>query len=642
MVAATTPTNMYMFDQKVQDGLLQFCKSTQEVTFGKLDLRTRFQFIDKEYIRENNLAVDQAAQSKAANSLGDKRKIQDIVIPIVEPQTESALAFLSSVFLTGYPIFGVVANKDNMDQAKVFETLIGNQAIQGGWVRQFLMFFRDGLKYNFHALEVDWCTEKTYSLKTDAQFSTKEAKPTEVTWQGNRLRRRDPYNVFYDPRIPITEQHRYAEYVGYVELYNRVGLAQFLQALPWRMNVTKAYESTPQLYSGMQALYYIPDVFTENISLGALRNIMNWDSWAIGGTGRAGNDPRLGFKNMYHVVTRYIRLIPSDFSMRVPNRGQAQIWKIITVNDAHIVYLERQTNAHNYLPIIFGQPIEDGLNLQTKSFAQKQIPMQDIASALANSKLAARRRLIADRALYDPSRIREADINSDNPAAKIPVRPTAYGQDLSKSFHQIPFRDEQTGTLMNDVREVMGYADYLSGQNRAQQGQFVKGNKTKSEYDDVTRNSSGRQQTMALNIEYQVMGPVKEILKLNILQYQPSGQIYSYETQKPYNVDPVQLREQSLIFKVSDGVLPSDKIMESSTLEVAMQVVGQSQQLSQEYNVGDIFADLMKTRSVDISAYKWTPQQKQDMQNAKIQQVQAEAAAQATAKGVAPNGTPIQ
>jgi hypothetical protein len=626
--------SQYAIPQKVQDSLIQFCKSTVEGSFANVDLRGRFEYIDREYIRENTMAVDQHAQSAGANRMGNKRKIQDIVIPIVEPQVETSLSYLTSVFLTGNPMFGVVADAERIDAAKQFEAVISENSIRGGWTRELMMFFRDGLKYNFSAVAVEWETEKTYGIETDAKYGA-EGKPKEVVWQGNKIKRLDPYNTIFDLRVPITRQHLEAEFVGYVELKNRVALAEFLHRLPFRMNVTKAYESVPgNTTNNAATLYYIPEVFTENMSNHKLTGMMNWDAWASAGKTL---DIQQKFKNLYVVVTRYVRIIPSDFGMQVPARGSCQIWKLITVNDQVLVFAERMSNAHGMLPVLFGQPIEDGLNLQTKSFAQKQIPMQDIASSLANSKLAARRRLVADRGLFDPSRIREADINSDNPSAKIPVRPTAYGQDLSKAYYQIPFRDEQTGTLMQDVREVVNYSDLLSGQNRAQQGQFVKGNKTKEEYEDTMGKSSGRQQTMAINLEAQVFTPLKEILKYNILQFQPAGDVYSYEDKKVYNVNPVELRKTVMQFKVSDGMIPSDKIIDSKLYEVSMQVMGSAPAIGEDYKIGDMFAYLMKLKGADLTPFKYTAEEKKQRQDNQMKMMEARANMEAKAKGV-PSG----
>lgn len=602
MVATAAPITI---GTKAQENLLSFCKSTQLSTFNpqNIDLRARFKYIDIEYIRENRMAIDQAVQSAIANRGGDKRKIQDMVIPVVEPQVESSLAYLTSVFLTGMPIFGIVSGPDNEDEAEQIEAVVSENSMTGGWPREFMMFFRDGLKYNFSAIECDWCTKKVYTLETDVkQGIGANATAKEIQWQGNTIKRCDPYNTLFDPRIKLTEQHIKAEFVGHVELHNRVSLTQYLQSLPYRMNYTKALQSTMQLNSGIMQLYYIPEIFTENLSpTTKTMGLVNWDVWANGGKLGANG---MNYKNLYQLVTRYVRIVPKDFELNVPANGQVQIWKIVTVNDAEIVYIERLSNAHNYLPIIFGQPIEDGLNLQTKSFAQKQIPLQDIASSLVNARFAARRRAITDRGLYDPSRIDPKHMESDSPTAKIPVRPNAYGQDLSKAYYAIPFKDEQTGGIMGDVHEVMNFSNLLSGQNNAQQGQFVKGNKTRSEYEDVQNRASGRQQTMALCLEYQVMVPAKKIILYNVLQYQPSGEVYSYAEKKPVNVNPIDLRKKAYQFKVSDGLTPSSKLMGGEMLQSAMQIVGTSQELNEEYSVGGIFSALMHLGGLDIDAFK--------------------------------------
>ena len=54
-------------------------------------------------------------------------------------------------------------------------------------------------------------------------------------------------------------------------------------------------------------------------------------------------------------------------------------------------------------------------------------------------------------------------------------------------------------------------------------------------------------------LEAQVFFPVKEIIKLNILQYQPTGEVFNYETGELVKVDPLLLRKKALEFKVADG-----------------------------------------------------------------------------------------
>lgn len=47
--------------------------------------------------------------------------------------------------------------------------------------------------------------------------------------------------------------------------------------------------------------------------------------------------------------------------MKVPAPNTPQVWKFVYVNHSVLIYAERQTNAHGYLPMLFGQ-LEDGLD----------------------------------------------------------------------------------------------------------------------------------------------------------------------------------------------------------------------------------------------------------------------------------------
>jgi hypothetical protein len=232
---------------------------------------------------------------------------------------------------------------------------------------------------------------------------------------------------------------------------------------------------------------------------------------------------------------------------------------------------------------------------------------------------------------YNPLYVREADINSDNPSAKIPVRPNAYGKPLSDAYYPIPFRDEDSTSFVQDGQQMMNFANYVSGQNQAQQGQFVKGNKTQTEYEDVMGKSSGRQQMMAQFIEAQIFVPFKEILKINILQYATPGQIYSAADKETYTIDPIELRKASLSFKVSDGLLPANKIIEGDTLQVAFQTIASVPALQQAYDLGSAFTYLMQSKNVDLSPFQRSPEDQQkaaDLAHAQAMQLKQAGPAQ--------------
>jgi hypothetical protein len=562
------------------------------------------QQMDLAYMREQDLTKENA-QAKRANTYGDKTKFQNITVPVVLPQVEAAVTYQASVFLTGTPIFGVVSNPQFIDEAVQMETVIDEQAIRGGWVREFMLFFRDGFKYNISALEVKWDTQVTAALDTDLSFSADQARPREIIWSGNKVSRLDPYNLIFDTRVNPTDMHTKGEFAGYTELMSRIQLKHFINTLPDKMvdNIVAAFESG--LGSGGFETYYIPTLNPSAAITKQRYGSFNWSAWA----GIADVQSKINYKDMYEVTTLYGRILPSDFGLKVPAANTPQVWKFILVNGQVLLYAERQTNAHGYLPILFGQPLEDGLGYQTKSLAENALPFQDVTSAMWNSVIAARRRAISDRGIYDPSRISSEHINSDNPAAKIPVRPSAYGKPVGESYYPIPFRDEQSTTLMQETEQVLRMADKVSGQNPARQGQFVKGNKTRDEFQTVMGNANGRDQVIAMLYESQVFTPLKEILKLNILQYQGGTSLYNRQLQQSVNIDPVKLRKAVIEFKISDGLTPSDKLINSDILQVAMQMIGSSPQIGSQYNSGPLFSFFMKTQGAHITEFEKSAEQ---------------------------------
>jgi hypothetical protein len=603
-IVANTPT---LLSKSSQEGILNFHNQAVELSSTLWNLRTVLERNDRNYMREVDSTTEQQ-KAVIANAYGDTTKFQNIVVPVVLPQVEGAVVYQSSVFLTGNPIFESVASPEYQDAAMQLNAVIEEQQIRGGWVAQLMQHFRNGAKHNLAALEVDWKRVVTAALETDLGISSTQAIPKEIIWEGNSIRNLDLYNTFWDTRVDPVDVPAKGEFAGFTELMSRVALKQFLNSLPYNTNVTAAFEST---VGGNGHTYYTPilnpNCFKSDKDMyGIAGSGMDWEAWVTASK----SEVKIDYKNMYEVSTIYARIIPSDFNIRVPYAGTPQVWKFIIVNHNVIVYSERQTNAHGLIPILFSQPNADGLGHQTKSLAENVAPFQSIASAMWNSVIAARRRAISDRGIYDPSKIDAKHINSDNPAAKIPVRPSAYGKPVSDSYYPIPFRDDQSGILMQESQSVIQMANLVSGQNQVRQGQFVKGNKTRQEFDTVMGNANGRDQSTSMLYESQLFTPLKEIIKLNILQYQGGTSIYNREQNKVIEIDPIKLRKAITAFKMADGLLPTDKLINGDTLRQALQAISTSPQLNADYNVGQAFSYLMKTQGADLRPFEKSAEQK--------------------------------
>lgn len=569
--------------------------------------------IDLAYLREQDDTTENR-RAEYANMLGDSNKIQNITVPVIKPQVRAAVAYQAAVFLTDYPIFGVVSDPVYIDMAKQMQAVIEENSIRGSWAREILLFFIDGFKYNISALECCWSKVVTATLETDPSFQGgQQGKPKNIIWQGNSLKRWDPYNTYFDARVEPYLIPTQGEFVGHTELMSRTALKQFIGTLEVKLieNIKEAFESPSLLNIGdsgtFGASYYIPRVNPKALLDVDSIESFDWMSWV--GARASTAEAKINYRGLYEVSTEYIRVIPSDFALKVPAQNTPQVWKLIIVNHSVVIYAERQTNAHEKIPVFFGSPSEDGLSYQSKSLAVDAMPFQQVASALMNGVLAGRRRAVTDRVLYDPSRVSEAQINSPNPSAKIPVRPSAYGKPVGESVYQFPFRDDQAGLSLQEIQAVVAFGNTLIGQNNARQGQFVKGNKTDGQWESTMSNATSADQMTALLYEAQVFTPLKEVIKLNILQYQGPGTIYSQSQKQNLEIDPVELRKAVLNFKITDGLLPTDKVISGDTLKVAMQTIGTSPALAQGYNIAAAFSYILKTENVDLSAFEKSPQQ---------------------------------
>src|SRR3990172_5990932 len=404
----TLPTQSLYISRTAQQGLLEFHKQCYNLMSRQWNMREQMRKIDLDYIRESDWTVENY-RARIANAYGDSSKLQNITIPVIKPQITSAVAYQSAVFLTDYPLFGVVSDPIYIDAALQMQSLIEENSIRGGWTRELMLYFNDGFKYNLSAIEVWWDRVVTAVLETDISYKGgSEAKPKEIIWAGNCMKRWDPYNTYFDSRVIPYDISSKGEFAGHTEVMSRTALKTFINSLDTKLieNIKEAFESPSMLSSTSTGTgdggYFIPQINPQ-----ALLNVdpldsMDWMGWAAL---TSKSNPPINYRNLYEVSTEYVRIIPSDFGLRVPAPNTPQVWKQIIVNHSVVIYAERQTNAHEKIPVFFGSPSEDGLGYQTKSLASDALPFQQVASGLMNSVIAGRRRAVTDRVLYDPSRV---------------------------------------------------------------------------------------------------------------------------------------------------------------------------------------------------------------------------------------------
>lgn len=619
--------NTLNLEQRKQ--LLFYAKDCAERAGSSLsDFRNLLRYRDLAYQRQLNTTAEHI-KAVRGNMTGDARKLQDMTVPIVMPQIESAVAYQAGVFLTSYPIFGVVSTPANQDAALQFETSLGDQSVKYGWAREMMKVFRDGFKYNFGAAVVHWKKTPLKSIITDTSVSKAGlAAIRDYAYGGNCIKRLDPYNCFMDMTVAPANIHSDGEYFGWNELISRVKLKQLIAELD-PQKTTGAKEAFESQFAGTSqddttALgYYLPEI-NKYLSMGTAQlGSTNWGQWM--GLPNSGSKSAINYKDNYVLSHFYCRALPSDFGAR---GNQVKVYHGIMVNWQVCIFAEELNVGYDMLPCMVMQPYEDGLGYQTQSMLDNALPFQDMSSALWNISLESKRRLIFDRLIYNPRLIDKKDIDPVSSVSRIPLRNANLAKDgnvMAQAVYQFPYREDNSNTNIQMSDMISAMADQATGQNKVDRGQFQKGNKTKTEFETTMNNSNSRQQLSALAIEHQFMQPVKEIIKSNTLQFQPSGKFLNRDSRTEVAVDPVKLREALLEFKITDGMLPADKMLNSELLTVFMQTAQAIPAVQTEYDILGMFIYWSKLRGAYwLEDFKRDPAQQAEA----LKTIQATTAAQ--------------
>jgi len=259
-------------------------------------------------------------------------------------QVDSIVAFLSELYLSGYPIFPVVSPPEDPLFGEQLEAIIDDHSIRGRWPRQLNLMFRDGAKYNVCGVELEWAPIGTLSVNKNNNAVGDPAQPTLDVEQINRMNSMDMYNTFWDQLVDIPDVTEFGDYVGYNDLWTRGRIKQFIS------NLTKAGETTMNvrhaLESGQSAnqnevprQHYFERPLISNFSIREdINQSTNWLTWALAQDDR---DDRINYSNKYLFTKSYARIVPSDHGLDVPEPNVPQIWKFVSINNEFVIHMKK-------------------------------------------------------------------------------------------------------------------------------------------------------------------------------------------------------------------------------------------------------------------------------------------------------------
>lgn len=609
-----------MFTYKAIDSLQTILKNLEPlINTANRDV-SRYELTDR-YVQKTGDYTDATLKGEQVNELGDKSKIRNVEIPITFIQKETAHAYLTGTFLSGYPIFAATASRQNEDGAAQLNVLTARDQDRFGWTGDLLRCMDDVLKYNKCAAEVLWDTRRAISAKTKIQSgpntTPNTASPDPIIYEGNHIRRLDPYNLILDPNVEPAKNHIDGTLAGYIEVKDYIGMKR--QYLNWnslytvKKNIEKIFQA--QQGENYTTYYYVPKIRKDTRINSPTQNWANF--W-----GNAPTIPMINSTGRYESVTLFIRIIPKEYHLDVPQSGNPQVYKLVWVN-GHLAYVEPVSAGHEYLPIVVGQMYPG--NTDVKSYVEYVQDLQDLATSMMTGTLDSMRRAVNDRAIYDPTRISKRDVENPNPSQKIPLLSNVYGQTIDQAYKSIPYDDRISGNFSANMSTAMNLANLTTGNNPSAQGSFIKGNKTMNEFDTIMSKSEARLQLGAVALQNSFFNPIKTIIKLNFFLYAQSEEIENMQTGNMVTIQPEVLRKIAPDYKMADGIMPTTKIANTEVIMQTVNTFSMLPDLALEYDIGGMLVSVMKQQGFsEMGQYKRTPEQQQQY----LQMVAARGAAE--------------
>ena len=591
--------------QKISEKSQALLISYLEICYQRFEIdtaRVRYERVDKA------IQLEDTSRRKKIEHYYD-----DIVMPVVKSPVRKIGNFLIDIFVSEPSIFEATSsNPANAGGVKQMNAVIEENAKTSKWSRELVLFFKDLPKYNVGGIACEWMESEVTTVATSADVASTASTIATSTRAGNVLKRLDPYNMFYDTAVPVSRVADEGDYIGWNEQYSNTRLAKYISDVKISLGITSLMNEDKIFASNAQgtARHYRPQINTKDSTvkdLSPMQMLFQGHGGTVDMTTLQGSNKKLvDPTGANEIQTLFVRIIPRMFGIKVPDSDKVQLWKLTVVNWTVLIVAEKLANAHSTFPALLCQIDEEGIDDQVKSAAEILLPMQNLNTKLYDARMQGLHRNVNDRALYNSSRIDKKHMSSDNPSAKIPVKPNILNPGLENAYKQIPFQDNLGTTILQELGFLNQVAQRTSGLNDPQQGMFQKGNKTLGEFNEVMQNADDDLRTWAKLVEAQVMMQLKYLVKTNILQFQTSTSITPTGAEEAVEINPNELRQAAMEFKLADGLISKESLMDLPTARGFFELLLQSPQLQQFYGekLPELVDYIFSTVGFDTSKFK--------------------------------------
>ena len=486
-------------------------------------------------------------------------------------------AYLIAVYVAKMPIIEVPDLPNAMHVTQAVKDKIQRDSTKYNWALEMIRIIQNAVVYNSGAAEVRLSAQKDNIIKSV-----------------------NPYNFFYDDSVLPSAIGDDARFAGYTDLVTLPTLYRILGAVQpdFVTSVGKKLIANVDTLENLSVLRHFTQGFAGSYRQSGLERILagysqrhderggapvniggffNTD-WSVELEDKPTFDTmeeRLFARNQmargqHELTTYYHRGMPSWLGLPAKTYGSYKdldgvlpVWKITLLNHTYLLAVEPVIERHGQIPLMMGQVTVDN-TAAPLAFSESLAPTQVYGAKLNNARVAALRRALSDRGLYNDALVDSGKVANRSATAQIPVNGHALqemGWRMSDAYMHLPFDPSGVGQLIGALGEVDSYAARISGNNPQMQGSHLPGNRTAAEAARVNTMGEGRFRVYSIILQQTFMSKLKSVLRSN---FKDSTGVLTYfdpATRTKKSITPQEYADNESDFVLSDGLMPSNKMI---------------------------------------------------------------------------------
>lgn len=403
-------------------------------------------------------------------------------------------------------------------------------------------------------------------------------------YEGSNIFNTSPYDYLPDTRVPLSQPNR-GEFVG-----RKIKLS-YNEVVQEKLQGNYIEENADEVLKRMR------NGVTGNGDDSGHSHV----TWRPGDDSFISNlDPKTGLNAKIPCVEMVVEIIPKLWGigeLEVPTKW---VFTITDEKTANIVLGARPYGMeHNRFPAHVLEIEMDAYNLIKRGMLDIGRPMNDTLTWLFNSHFYNVERSLNGELVFDPSKVRAADILDPKPGKRIRLRPEAYGTDVRTAVYSLQPGAESTQTNLRDMGVVTELLQQSLGVNEGMLGNTPGGRTSATASRIATTAATSRLKTVVDYFSCTGFQTLSLNMLQNAQQLYDGVQKFKVAGDLPNSVDSfVEVSAANIAggyeYVPVDGSMPVDRVASVNMWSQLLNQFRQYPALAERYDVGKIIGWVMQ------------------------------------------------